>query len=73
MKDDRISIKRHSEFPREIHVEGFGGRLIVDFGRNVGYNEEVLVRSILNLGERNRAAKIQDAQNVVEELTNDKR
>jgi ABC-type iron transport system FetAB ATPase subunit len=66
----KISIKRHSEFPREIHVEGFDRRLIVDFGRNVGYNEEVLVRSILNMGERNRAAKIRDAQKVVEELTN---
>jgi hypothetical protein len=68
MIENRISIKRHHEFPREIHVEGFGQRLIVDLGRNVGYNEEVLVRALINLGERNLAAKIQDTQKILKGL-----
>lgn len=65
---DKVQVTYDSRDPREILVLSPHGRITIDFGRNVGINEAELIHSVLNMGGKIHAAKIRDAQKVVEDL-----
>jgi hypothetical protein len=65
---DEVEVIRDCQYPCEISVKSPHGTLYIKFGRNVGYNDERLIRSVLNIGELLRASKIRDAQKAATDL-----